>query len=62
MEIKVGDWILVTNSTLYGDLKGKILEVEFVGGADIYPYRVRYGTITRWADGVLATDLIKALT
>jgi len=65
MEIKIGDSVLVTTSTLRDDLAGQILKVIRIHSSDDldkYPLVVesKYGT-TRWANGILATELIKAL-
>ncbi len=60
--LKVGDWLLVTISTLQNDLTGQILEIEEVEKEDTYyTYRVKWKTTTRWVNGVAPTELSKAL-
>ena len=64
-EIKVGDYILVTDGTSAArrhDFIGKILRVTTVDQfGDSYPFQTTDGKTEWWVGGVSITELTKAL-
>lgn len=64
-EIKVGDYILVTDGTFVAkihDFIGKVLRVTNVDQCgDSYPFQATDGKTERWVNGIIPTELIKAL-
>lgn len=64
-EIKVGDYILVTDGTysarIYNFI-GKVLRVTTVDpSGDSYPFQATDGTTEWWVNGIIPTELNKAL-
>ena len=64
-EIKVGDYILVTDGTSVArihDFIGKVLRVTTVDpSGDSYPFQATDGKTEWWVNGVIPTELNKAL-
>jgi hypothetical protein len=64
-EVKVGDWIYITHSTLNNSLRGQIMRVIRIDETDPeYKYAVQQGEWSsdyRWANGIILTPLLEAL-
>lgn len=64
-EIKVGDYILVTDGTIPAKMHnfiGKVLRVTTVDpSGDSYPFQATDGNTEWWVNGFALTDLTKAL-
>jgi hypothetical protein len=64
-EIQVGDYILVTDGTSVARIHnfiGKVLRVTTVDpSGDSYPFQATDGNMEWWVNGIIPTELIKAL-
>lgn len=61
--LKVGDWVVVTSSTIDNLIAGKILQIVKVDANPntAYTYLLKVENRTQWGNGIAPSELIKAL-